>query len=54
MGTIILVCKCRRTFQDERYGTYKRVHNVGPKDQQGRCPARRTVCGDVKLTTECK
>lgn len=42
-GTAVLPCNCNSTFQDERYGKGKRVHNraTGAKNGDWRC----TVCG---------
>ena len=39
---MILTCKCKHEFQDERYGADKRAHNQCAKGW--RC----TVCGGVK------
>lgn len=43
--TVILPCDCKNQFQDERYGSGKRVHNVGA----GNSPKKTcTVCGKQK------
>ena len=40
-GTIIKVCTCDSEYQDKRYGTNRRVHNLCNKGEKARC----TVCG---------
>ena len=40
-GTVIKVCTCDNEYQDKRYGTNRRVHNLCNKGEKARC----TVCG---------
>ena len=44
----ILKCTCLHSFQDERYGFLKRVHNFARKANGGAGGHRCTVCQDVK------
>lgn len=49
---VILKCKCKHDFQDERYGKQQRVHNKANKasgtDQHAyRC----TVCSNVQMVS---
>ena len=41
-------CTCLHSFQDERYGFLKRVHNFARKANAGAGGHRCTVCLDVK------
>lgn len=40
MKTIILLCDCKHTFQDEKYGKGMRVHNISFDKKKAYC----TVC----------
>lgn len=44
---MILPCKCKNDYQDQKYDKGNRVHNVGTKNKDR--PVRTcTVCGDKK------
>lgn len=40
----IMNCDCRQSYQDAKYGTGKRVHNLAVKKEQYRC----TGCGKLR------
>lgn len=40
MDTRILKCDCKSSYQDEKYGSGKRVHNVKKGGKSCRC----TIC----------
>jgi hypothetical protein len=57
MSTIIISCHCENSYQDEKYGFHKRVHNLTtlPKISEGQqtkggrpVKARCTICSNVK------
>lgn len=47
-GTVIKKCSCSHEYQDKRYGTGMRVHNVGKKPPTGSAFVKCTVCGSKK------
>ncbi len=44
----ILYCTCHHQFQDQRYGSHKRVHNPKAKSLSAMQEYRCTVCGREK------
>ncbi|MEW6207432.1 MAG: hypothetical protein AB1631_03640 [Acidobacteriota bacterium] len=48
MGTVIISCDCRHSFQDERYGAGRRVANLKAKKEKEDREARCTVCSRVQ------
>lgn len=38
-------CTCKHTFQDEKYGPGRRVHNDTKPDSAGKPQVRCSVCG---------
>jgi len=47
-GTKIMWCSCEHTFQDEKYGKNKRVHNFAVNSNNKAGGWRCTVCEKVK------
>ncbi len=45
---MILSCSCVNTYQDEKYGKEKRVHNLCKPKNPGTDIYRCTVCGAIK------
>ena len=44
-GSTTLPCSCKSDFQDKRYGSGNRIHNLSKDAKKATC----TVCGKVKL-----
>ena len=43
-GSTVHPCSCSNSFQDQRYGYRRRVHNFCADGEKSRC----TVCGNEK------
>ncbi len=48
MMTKIAFCTCEHAYQDQRYGSHKRVWNQGKEKSKGIYLWRCTVCAKVK------